>query len=433
MRYIHSLRGRLATASLSTMLVATCFVQQARADQTTYVIQPNDTLSAIASRFGTTVPALMAANNISNSSFIVAGQSLVISSAASTPAQSTTLSAANPSTTFYVVKWGDSLSAIGQQFSVGIPALASANSLADPYVIRAGQQLVIPSSSDSPAQSAAQFVSASATTPNTAPVTGGQMYAVQQGDTLSAIGSRFGVTADAIAAANHTSIDSILSIGQQLAIPTSGTSSAATDAAPTVTAASATTAAPRGSYVVQAGDTLSAIGARYGLTIAALAAQNNISADSIISVGQQLTVPASQGQASQEPAVDKSTIAGILTSEAQAAGVDVGLVKALAWQESGWQMVTASDGGMGVMQLMPDSVDWAGGTLLGSTINPYDPTQNIRAGVAMLRYYLHVYGDVPHALAAYHQGMASLDNEGYHQDTTGYIANIEALQQQFGG
>jgi soluble lytic murein transglycosylase-like protein len=131
--------------------------------------------------------------------------------------------------------------------------------------------------------------------------------------------------------------------------------------------------------------------------------------------------------------VDKTTISGILASEAQAAGVDVGLVKALAWQESGWQMITASDGGIGVMQLMPDSVTWAGGTLLGTTINPYDPTQNIRAGIAMLRYYLHVYGDVPHALAAYHQGMASLDNEGYHQDTTGYIANIQALQLQFGG
>lgn len=431
MRYLRTLRGRVATASLSTMLVASCFVHQARADQTTYVIQPNDTLTGIASRFGTSVSALMAANNISNASFIVAGQTLVISSAAATPSQATTVSAASASQTFYVVKWGDTLSAIGRQFNVGIPTLATANSLVDPYLIRAGQQLVIPSSSDSPAPAATQFVSATATTPNTAPVTGGQMYAVQQGDTLSAIGKRFGVATDAIATANHATVDTIITIGQNLVIPTTG-ASAATTTASTSSTASATSVAPQGSYSVQAGDTLSAIAARFAMTPAALAAQNNIAADALISIGQQLTVPGSQ-LASQEPVVDKATISSILTSEALAAGVDVGLVKALAWQESGWQMVTASDGGMGVMQLMPDSVTWAGGTLLGTTINPYDPTQNIRAGIAMLKYYLHVYGDVPHALAAYHQGMASVDNEGFHQDTIGYIANIQALQTQYGG
>jgi hypothetical protein len=44
-----------------------------------------------------------------------------------------------------------------------------------------------------------------------------------------------------------------------------------------------------------------------------------------------------------------------------------------------------------------------------------------------------VYPDVPHALAAYHQGMASVDNAGYQNDTVGYIANVLALQQRFGG
>jgi soluble lytic murein transglycosylase-like protein len=181
---------------------------------------------------------------------------------------------------------------------------------------------------------------------------------------------------------------------------------------------------------VQAGDTLSAIAAQYGMTPDALAAQNGIVTSAIIPVGARLTVPAT----GLEPSVSQSTIGDILATEAQRAGLDVGLVKALAWQESGWQMVTATDGGLGVMQLMPDSVTWAGGTLLGYSINPYDPTQNIRAGVAMLKYYMGVYnGDVRHALAAYHQGMASVDNEGIRADTEGYIANILALQQQYGG
>jgi soluble lytic murein transglycosylase-like protein len=96
-------------------------------------------------------------------------------------------------------------------------------------------------------------------------------------------------------------------------------------------------------------------------------------------------------------------------------------------------MVTASDGGMGVMQLMPASVDWVSTSLLGVRINPYNPVDNIRGGVAMLHYYLSVYPDVQHALAAYHQGMASVDNEGISQETQAYIANILALRQQYGG
>jgi soluble lytic murein transglycosylase-like protein len=179
---------------------------------------------------------------------------------------------------------------------------------------------------------------------------------------------------------------------------------------------------------VQPGDTLSTIGWRFGSSGDAIAAMNSISVSSIIQVGQSLAVPGGQ-----EPFVTKSEIESILTSEAVAAGIDPALVKAVAWQESGWQMVTASDGGMGVMQLMPDSVDWVSTSLLGVRINPYNPVDNIRGGVAMLRYYLSVYPDVEHALAAYHQGMASVDNEGISQETQGYIANILALRQQYGG
>ena len=47
-----------------------------------------------------------------------------------------------------------------------------------------------------------------------------QSYVVQSGDTLSAIGQRYGVAADAIAAANNMSLSTPLNIGQTLVIPT---------------------------------------------------------------------------------------------------------------------------------------------------------------------------------------------------------------------
>ena len=46
-------------------------------------------------------------------------------------------------------------------------------------------------------------------------------------------------------------------------------------------------------YVVQAGDTLAKIAARYGVTVADLAALNNIPNIDLIEVGQQLIVPVS--------------------------------------------------------------------------------------------------------------------------------------------
>jgi LysM repeat protein len=44
----------------------------------------------------------------------------------------------------YVVRPGDSLSAIAAQFDVPVEALAEANGISDPNVIKVGQQLVIP-------------------------------------------------------------------------------------------------------------------------------------------------------------------------------------------------------------------------------------------------------------------------------------------------
>jgi soluble lytic murein transglycosylase-like protein len=212
--------------------------------------------------------------------------------------------------------------------------------------------------------------------------------------------------------------------GQQLTIPSVGGGGAtAFTPASQVTAASTT-------YTVQPGDTLSGIASQYGVSLDSLITANNLSVQSVLSVGEQLTIPAATA-ASTSP--DQATIEQILTSQALAAGVDPGLVKAVAWQESGWQMVTAFDGGMGVMQLMPDTVTWVSNTLLGYPVNPYDPTDNIRAGVAMLRYFLMYYGNESLALAAYHQGMSSLAANGILPETQSYIDNILALQQRFGG
>src|SRR5687768_676745 len=52
---------------------------------TTYTVQPGDTLSGIALQHGVTVEAIMAANNLESSSVVYAGQTLIIPSPGSTP------------------------------------------------------------------------------------------------------------------------------------------------------------------------------------------------------------------------------------------------------------------------------------------------------------------------------------------------------------
>ncbi len=141
--------------------------------------------------------------------------------------------------------------------------------------------------------------------------------------------------------------------------------------------------------------------------------------------------PTAAGTQPVIPAMSSSSVEAILTSEAQAAGVAPALVKAVAWQESGWRMVTAADGGIGIMQLMPATVVWLSRYLLGAPVDPYDPTSNIHAGVALLRYDLQMLGDERLAVAAYNQGLQSVRTQGIGAATARYVANVLALQQRF--
>ena len=69
---------------LTIMLLAMLLVAGSFAD-TTYTVKPGDTLYSIARSFNTTVPAIVAANNISNPNVIYVGQVLIIPMAGGAP------------------------------------------------------------------------------------------------------------------------------------------------------------------------------------------------------------------------------------------------------------------------------------------------------------------------------------------------------------
>ncbi len=121
----------------------------------TYVVRSGDTLYSIARKFGVTVAAIARANNITNTSLIFVGQTLVIPSGASAASSSSGTSsstggntgasgATGPCPRMYIVQRGETLRRIASKCGTTVAAIVSANGLGNPNLIFVGQVLTIP-------------------------------------------------------------------------------------------------------------------------------------------------------------------------------------------------------------------------------------------------------------------------------------------------
>jgi LysM repeat protein len=190
----------------------------------------------------------------------------------------------------HTVRRGETLSSIAARYGTTVQAIVQANGLANANTIYAGQRLIIPGAGSSgPTQSGASQSGSS------------RAYTVQRGDTLFAIATRHGTTVAAIMQANGLG-SYLIYAGQRLIIPGAGSSGA--------TQSGASQAASGGTYTVRRGDTLSAIAARHGTTVAALMQANGLRS-SLIYAGQRLIIPVgSSGSASSAPTQSGSTQSG---------------------------------------------------------------------------------------------------------------------------
>ncbi len=119
-------------------------------------------------------------------------------------------------------------------------------------------------------------------------------HVVQPGETLFRISLNYGITVDALRAANGI-YGNIIYVGQTLIIPLGGEAQPAA-----VTALAAAPAASGGTHVVQPGENLFRIGLKYGVTVTAMQAANGLSG-TLIYVGQTLIIPGA-GSATGAPA-----------------------------------------------------------------------------------------------------------------------------------
>ncbi len=129
----------------------------------------------------------------------------------------------------YIVQAGDSPASIAAQFGSTADAIMEANGITDPATLGVGQVLTIPGVAPIEAEvlpATAAPASTPAAEPQQPEPEDQTVYIVQAGDIPETIAEQFGITADALMAANRITDPTSLDIGQELVIP---------NAAPTAT------------------------------------------------------------------------------------------------------------------------------------------------------------------------------------------------------
>ncbi len=179
----------------------------------------------------------------------------------------------------HVVQRGETLAAIAARYGVTINNLMRWNSLRNPNVIYAGQRLIVGAGGGGAA----------------APAGASGVHVVRRGQTLGSIARKYGVSVEALRAANGLRGD-VIFVGQRLTIPAAGGGGGGGSAQ---------------YHVVQAGETLEGIARRYGTTASALAKINNLANASLIRIGQRLLISGSGSPAPSAPRGRKQIVVDI--------------------------------------------------------------------------------------------------------------------------
>jgi len=187
----------------------------------------------------------------------------------------------------HTVRRGDSLYRIALRYGVTVDELMQANDVSDVRQLEIGTTLVIPGIE--PPNSGDDVDNPLVAT---VPVT----HIVQRGETMRRIANRYGVTVDAIMRANGIANPDYLRVGESLQIWTLDLSVNPDELTPELTAIDPTptpqpTAVPSVTHIVQRGEHLAAIAARYGVAWTRIAEANDITNPNTIYAGMTLTIP----------------------------------------------------------------------------------------------------------------------------------------------
>lgn len=211
-----------------------------------YTVQPGDTLWGISQMSGVSINEIKAINNL-ESDTIYPYQKLNLKAA---PSKETSA--------IYTVNAGDTLWQISQKLGVSVSDIKQLNSLTSD-MIYIGQKLKVEC----------------------------KTYTVQPGDVLWKIAHENNSTVNAIKSANNLTTD-IISIGQILIIPDTVTPSPSEDSnQPSVSTKSTW---PEVTYIVQPGDTVSAVAKKFGTTVSDILKYNYMEPDEWLYAGDKIAI-----------------------------------------------------------------------------------------------------------------------------------------------
>ncbi len=228
--------------------------------QEMYTVEPGDTLSTLAERYGVSVDSILAANMLTGSD-LMAGAVLNI-----------------PSTDTYTVSPGDTLSGVSGQTGIPVEELMALNGLNDTTLI-IGQELILGGAAPSE------------------PL----IVEIEPGDSLWSLAERYGVPVDSLSSANGLTEDAFLSVGDSLMVP-----GIYADAVPSDQGGGAE---PR--VTVEAGQSLSQIAEQHGTSVGALMALNSLDSD-LLNPGDTLLLPPAAGAGASDSFI--WPLEGVITS-----------------------------------------------------------------------------------------------------------------------
>lgn len=178
-----------------------------------YTVREGDTVTGIASQFGTNVEHLRQLNQLGNANTVVVGSELRVPSKVSALPQVVLQAAARVDSrgvdavrAVHVVRSGDTLSGIAKRYKVSVSSLARNNNISTTSILRIGQRLRLSANAASVAATGTVTVSAD----------GQQLtYVVQSGDTLSSIARTLNVPLASLRSWNNIA-GSMIRPGQRL-------------------------------------------------------------------------------------------------------------------------------------------------------------------------------------------------------------------------
>jgi len=220
-----------------------------------YTVKKGDTLSKIASAFGTTSQKIASLNGIRVKDPIYLGQKLVIPSFSYSSNYDYEMNSKGDK--IYTVKKGDTLTEIARAFGTSSQKIASLNGISVGAPIYSGQKLKICGFSE-------DYL----------------VYTVRKGETLWDISNKFKVTPYEIAQLNRIDKKDHIKVGQRLKIPSNGGSSRSDPGSKEKVIF----------HQVKKGDCLWDIAKRYGVSLKSLLSWNAISDPKSIKAGDKIRV-----------------------------------------------------------------------------------------------------------------------------------------------